>query len=75
MKCKNCGASVNSCQNVMCINRLHDSNSFKEGESIFCENGNHYCEKDCLIEEFRELGIKGVSTIIVKNNEERPKKT
>ena len=68
MKCKNCGMEVDSCQNPECINRLHNSGSFDSQDyTIFCESGNHYCERDCLIEEFRNCGIKGVETDLVKD--------
>lgn len=64
MKCKNCGAEVDCCQNINCINNLHKSGSFKDGDEIFCEDGNHYCERDCLVEEFKECGINGDTTIV-----------
>lgn len=63
MKCKNCGAEVNSCQNPECINLLHDSGSFTSTDyTVFCEEGKHYCEKECLVEEFRSCGIQGVES-------------
>jgi hypothetical protein len=65
-KCKSCGWNVDSCQNPECINHLHNTGSIKEGDNIFCNNGNHYCEKDCLVEEFRNFGCEGIETEIVR---------
>ena len=48
---------------------IQDSGSFKVGDEIFCENGNHYCEKDCMVEEFKQFGIAGIETEIVEDNE------
>lgn len=67
MRCKSCMIVTDHCDNMECINRLHDSGSFNIDYGIFCDNGSHYCEKDCLIEEFKSCGITGVDTELQEN--------
>jgi len=66
LKCSKCGGWIDGCENPECINNLHSSGSLKEGDEIICDDGQHYCELDCLVEEFRSAGHNGESATVIK---------
>jgi hypothetical protein len=76
MKCSKCGERVDACDNVECINNCQNSKSLSKEYTIFCNDGHHhYCEIECLVEEFRSCAIKGEEAELIDDDETpKPKK-
>jgi hypothetical protein len=74
MKCSKCGAKVDACANPECINQCQDSGSLRKDYPIFCdaEHDCHYCESDCLVDEFRRNGMTGEEAELLDDDEPKP---
>jgi hypothetical protein len=73
MKCSKCGAKVNACSNPECINRCQNSNGLGNEYPIYCdaEHDCHYCESDCLVDEFRRNGMTGEESELLEEDESK----